>query len=794
MPHAWSLITGLNNPPPMKNPSRRARSRWTLGRICSGSAHCAGVVLRGILFAFFCVSFVPQALFGQERPYVAYLDLPVVRPGYPQKITLHGRNLQEVTGLLADTQLDVELIDRKSAVATFRVIPLADAWLGMHMVRAVTPAAVSPPQLFLIDELPPVEQNGNNHSPGEAQSVTVPAAVVGRTTQGKLDYYRFELSRPTELTFEVVARRLGIGPDEKLGGDETGRLLTIDPVLRLLDSGGRELLLVDDTPGLTSDIRFRHRFEQAGKFLAVIHDVQYRGGPQHQYVLRIGDFPDAAVCYPAGGPFEEDVIAKAATSDDLLARDAAARHLPQADTQRVGGGLPILMSPSRWRDTPGGTCAPPSYRPSPIGSSDELLDGVRWVSAQSEGGLRSLALPYLDGQMPEVNEREPNDTAVQAPLVPLPVAVNGRLQCTGDVDYFALQLNAGQKVRLTTVGRKVGSTIVAAMHVLGPDGATVARSVEEGTAAPEGRATDPRLDLPPVTLEAKIDGRHVVQVFRRLGRTGSAAVYQLKIEPFAGSFSLRGTSDFLTVPRGGTVVFGVDVLRDQYDGRVDVTAAGTLDGVSFSSGSVIGGGVTRAVVAVSAPADLTDTRGWFVVRGRAQVNDIQIRRIADLTSLYDAPPGLRPNQGHFFFLRPLPPVVARRFALIVTEPAPFALEVPEKQLTIEAGDSATVPIVRSRSAGFRGSVALRLAGLPATIRAEIPKLSEAADRVNIRLKTAKDISPGQYLFAVVGESTINDRKRSNATPPVTLVVKGCEAQSRSSAVPPDDSVRGDDDD
>src|SRR2546428_391411 len=82
----------------------------------------------------------------------------------------------------------------------------------------------------------------------------VPAAVAGQTSRGKVDYYRFKLDAPAALTFEVVARRLGTGPDTKLGGDETGRLVTIDPVLRILDAEGRELAFADDTPGLTADV------------------------------------------------------------------------------------------------------------------------------------------------------------------------------------------------------------------------------------------------------------------------------------------------------------------------------------------------------------------------------------------------------------------------------------------------------------------------------------------------------------------------------------------------------------
>ena len=63
------------------------------------------------------------------------------------------------------------------------------------------------------------------------------------------------------------------------------------------------------------------------------------------------------------------------------------------------------------------------------------------------------------------------------------VTVNGRLQSAGDVDSFAVELHEGQKVRITTIGRTLGSSVCAAVRVLGPDGREVARGITAYTAA-----------------------------------------------------------------------------------------------------------------------------------------------------------------------------------------------------------------------------------------------------------------------------------------------------------------------
>ena len=144
---------------------------------------------------------------------------------------------------------------------------------------------------------------------------------------------------------------------------------------------------------------------------------------------------------------------------------------------------------------------------------------------------------------------------------------------------------------------------------------------------------------------------------------------------------------------------------------------------------------------------------------------------ADVAHLYDAPGGLRPNQGHFFFLRPLPAVLGHRIAILVTEPAPFTLELPEPHVAAGLGATMALPVVCRRSGGFKGPVALRIEGLPQKVAVEAPPIAEGAERSAVQLKIANDAPQGQYLLALVGEVTVEGRKVANATPTFTLEVK-----------------------
>jgi hypothetical protein len=339
------------------------------------------------------------------------------------------------------------------------------------------------------------------------------------------------------------------------------------------------------------------------------------------------------------------------------------------------------------------------------------------------------------------------------------------------VDCYAVELRKGQKVRVTTFARTLGSSVWPALRVLGVNGKVVVATGEEGSQKPNETVTDPRLDPPPLLFEAAADGRYVVQVERRLGKEGPAAVYRLEIEPFAGSFSLQATTDYLVVPRGGTAVFPVEVKRDGYNGPLELEAESSVPGLQTSIQQVLGPAAARAVVTFTAPAEAPEVAGWFTVTARATIGGREVVQTADLTPVYDAPAGLQPRQGHFFFLRPLPPVVLHRIPLLVTGPPPFTLASTETLLTVRAGGTATVRVHCQRSGGFDGPVSLRVEGLPGNSTAEAPVIAHGTEQAQIRLRVARDLAPGRYSLALVGEAVHGERKRTNAAPPLVVEVK-----------------------
>lgn len=104
---------------------------------------------------------------------------------------------------------------------------------------------------------------------------------------------------------------------------------------------------------------------------------------------------------------------------------------------------------------------------------------------------------------PDSTEVEPNDHPRQAQVVSqLPVTLNGRLNKSGDVDAFAVQLAAGQTLIAAVEANILASPVDAVLRIVDTRGVEVALNHDRG------RSLDPFL-----AWTANVAGTYVVQIF-----------------------------------------------------------------------------------------------------------------------------------------------------------------------------------------------------------------------------------------------------------------------------------------
>ena len=100
--------------------------------------------------------------------------------------------------------------------------------------------------------------------------------------------------------------------------------------------------------------------------------------------------------------------------------------------------------------------------------------GVREVRALGANGISS-PLPLTIAAVPEVAEVEPNNSIVQAQLIPVPSAVVGTIQAATELDYFRFPAHKGDQLILEVVAQRSGSPLDSTLALLDAQGRELAR-------------------------------------------------------------------------------------------------------------------------------------------------------------------------------------------------------------------------------------------------------------------------------------------------------------------------------
>ena len=148
---------------------------------------------------------------------------------------------------------------------------------------------------------------------------------------------------------------------------------------------------------------------------------------------------------------------------------------------------------------------------------------VRFFNEQGASGPRFL---IVTGE-PQTAEQEPNDDYIKPQVMDhLPVSLNGRLDKSGDVDSFAVTLQAGQTLIAWLEAYTLGSPMDAVLRLVDSRGVQLALNDDDG------RTLDPLL-----AWTARSPGTYVLQVFAFAHPAGSdvkftggnACVYRLHL-------------------------------------------------------------------------------------------------------------------------------------------------------------------------------------------------------------------------------------------------------------------------
>lgn len=643
---------------------------------------------------------------GQE-PGLSHATPQAIAPGQTADVTFHGSNLAGATGLWTSFPATVELAPdienngNDAAKVTYRITVPADTAVGIGGVRLWTKGGVSNPRLFLIDDLPTVFDNGQNKTRETAQEITLPVAIDGTCEAESFDFYKFNGHAGQRVSCEVIARRLGT---------------PLDPVIRLLDSSGKELAYSDDEGGIAVDSRLALTLPADGQYLIEIRDIRYHGGGDHRYRLRVGDFPLANTAYPMGG-------------------------------QKGSSPMVTVMGPE--------PSLPRQNIAIPADPGTEQIS----VGVKRPGGGGSALLTMVAGDVPEEVEFEPNDQPDQASVVSLPSAVNGRFDVAKDRDYYQFDVKKGQRFVFRGMTRQLGSPSDIFMQLYKSDGAKLAEAEDAGTSEGVIDYTFPEDG----TLRLMVEDLH--------RRGGSEFAYRVEIKPFEPGFSLAAEAERLNVPKGGVFVVKVTCARRGYDGPITLSVAGAGEGLALA-GNVIPEKKNETTLNVTVPSAIEQGQLLNIrIVGKAQIGEKEFTATAST---------MGPLRGAFSGLPNPPASLDGVIGLGVAGPFPdfFKLLVDGGHVAYpQLVGKTTLKVKTERLNKFDGPINLAVDGLPAGVTAEVKPIEKGKGEIDIAVSGVAALAEGDYPIRITGTAAHQNQPKTVVLNDVILrVVKPLAVQ------------------
>lgn len=596
-----------------------------------------------------------------------------------------------------------------------------DAPLGIQQIRAVTPYGVSNAGSFVVGNLREIteektEASGTESSfTMEADWLALPVTVNGTIASiDDEDSFTFQLKKDTRLICEVAAQQIGS---------------LLDSYLVLRDTNGTEV----ENSGLGDgfDSVLDYTALETGKYTLYIRDIRYKGGDGYGYRLSMGELPYLETIFPLGG--------QRGTENTITVTGA---NLDTVESIQVSIGA-------------------------------ETSAGEQSLRVQTPSGLATNPHPFTIGNWTEMVETEPNNTTGNANAVTTPITLNGKIDKSGDVDYFSFEIEEPQLLVFEVEANKLSSNLDALLTLYGP-GKPMEGSEEMAWNDSKKQVLMVNDDAISADADARIDwnfeeaGKYSVAIQDLNKQGGETYPYRLNIRPLEPdcelsvvALNIRNQATAMDNPRvnrGSSVTLQVDVTRlDLFDGPIRLLCP-DLPKTFDVSPTIVGAGQNRAMLTITAPPDAPLGLMPVSIVGVCAVGGLQIERIATPSPIL----------------------------LTVMDAPEFTLTLAEIGLSAVHNKTVDLHVVASRRDDFVGPIALSVSGLPNRVSA-LPDpvttkpvtIAEGKTEAMITVKAGtferrEEFSvlpvPGTSYISVTGTATVNGEQVKQSTPAIPLTI------------------------
>lgn len=529
-----------------------------------------------------------------------------------------------------------------------RVTMAPGAKLGDQEIRLASPNGLSNPLLFCVGQIPEFGEPAARGSlkaeidatprwqrkrepKTDVKPITLPAVMNGQILAGQEDRFRFTAHRGQRVLVAVSARKLiPYLPDAVPGWFQAA--------LTIYDTQGHELAYADDFR-FNPDPVLCYAFPKDGEYEIGIRDSIYRGREDFVYRITVGEMPFVTSNFPLGG------TVGATCNVQLRGWNLTAGTIALDLRNAKPGSMPLVVT---------------------------------------RGQSVSNFVPFAVDTLPEVLEKEPNNTTTAPQPLTLPVIVNGRIDQPGDTDVFRIEGKAGSEIVAEIFARRLNSPVDSVLKLTDAAGTQLAFNDdnEDKGAGLTTHHADSR-----ISAKLPADGAYFLHVADTQHNGGPEYAYRLRVSAPQPDFALRVVPSSISGRTGGSVPVTIYALRkDGFTGEIAVSLKGAPPGFKLGGGNVPAG---------KDQAKLTLTLGdpqaeplAIEVEGRATIDGSEI--------LHSAIPAEDMQQAfayhHLVPAKELRVAVAGRLA--ATGQVKIASEMPVK---IPLGGSARIQITAAIS-------------------------------------------------------------------------------------------------
>jgi hypothetical protein len=370
----------------------------------------------------------------------------------------------------------------------------------------------------------------------------------------------------------------------------------------------------------------------------------------------------------------------------------------------------------------------------------------------------SNAVPIIVSRLPEVIEAAgDHGTPAQAQKITVPAGISGWIAKQGEVDCYAFDAKAGERLTFTVVAGDHQSRLDSVLRILNDKGQPLAENDDYFDLRGH---TDSQI----ASWAVPANGRYIIEIRDLHLRGGPEFVYFLKVERSEPHFTLTLDTDKTPLAPGTAgVIFARVQRKEGFAGPVQLAIDGLPRGVTATCGRILETGRDGCII-VQAAADAPIGVANIHVTGTATVpqkdgKTLTLTAIARPLQEYYSPGGGRGNY----------PVTMH--AVSVGDALDLkGVKLGVTSVILKPGESKKIEVTIERAQGFNQNVTLAAfyqhlgtvygdslpAGVTVDEKASQTLLTGTQSKGSIVLKAAADAKPVQdQLVSIMAHVSIN---------------------------------------